>query len=371
VFDTVVGQEQAKEILISMVESGRVPHALLFAGPHGVGKGEAARELARMLLCVNGPASGCTACGSCRRAAKLIHPDLHVLFPFRARPSNKELEARWLEEFQKHRLFIADNLYPTVVYEKDSKIVVGLVDEIRVRLLETSFEGGRRVCMILSADRLNQPTGNKLLKVLEEPPPDVHFILTAERVSSVLPTIVSRATVLRFRRLTVSEIAGYLERYPELTPEERMSSAIQGDGGIKAAKTFALEGAADLREQAFAIYGQVAFGSPDSVISHAAPLLWSKEAPDTEELIRGFARCTKAVVEWKAGVERDGDTRADRERMAGLHSDAVRRLAGRADLAALARLSKRLEDGLEMLGRNVNISLVMTTLLYTIHDTYR
>lgn len=360
-FDTIVGQERAKETLGSMIESGRIPHALLFAGPYGVGKGEIARELARMLLCMNGPSSGCAVCNVCRRAARLVHPDLHVLFPFRMRPDKKEQEAQWLDKLQTRRQLIADDLYPTVVYEKGSQIVVGLVDEVRERLLETSFEGGRRVCMILSANRLNQTTGNKLLKVLEEPPPDVHFILTAERVSSVLPTIVSRTTVLRFRRLTVSEIAGYLERDANLTPEERMSCALRAEGSIKTAKALAFERTADLREQAIDMYESVALGSPDSVIAHAAPFLWSKEALEAEELIGGFARCTRAVVECKAGVEGAGND----------HADTVRMLAERADLASLGLLSKCLENGIEMLGRNVNISLVMTTLLYTIHDTYR
>jgi len=361
VFDAIIGQERAKETLGSMVESGKVPHALLFTGPHGVGKGETARELARMLLCTKGLSSGCSACSACRRAAKIVHPDLHVLFPFRSRPE-KELEAKWLEELQDHRQCIADDLYPTkVVYKKGAQIVAGLVDEVRERLLESSFEGGRRVCVIFSADKLNQTTGNRLLKVLEEPPADVHFILTAERVSYVLPTIVSRTTVIRFRRLTVSEIAGYLERYPELTPEERMSCALRGDGGIKTAKAIAFEHTADLRERAFEMYEGAALGNPDSVAVYAAPFLWSKEALEAEELIAGFARWTKAVVGCRTGSETIRDA----------HSDAVRELAGRADLAALGRLAKCLEDGIGMLGRNVNISLVMTKLLYTIHDTYR
>ena len=79
-FDDVVGQENAKKVLMSMLESDTIPHAFLFAGPYGVGKGEMAFDLARKLLCDEGLKSECTSCNSCNRASKLEHPDLHILF---------------------------------------------------------------------------------------------------------------------------------------------------------------------------------------------------------------------------------------------------------------------------------------------------
>lgn len=85
-FEQIVGQEQAKKTLGAMLETGRIPHALLFAGPWGTGKGEMAFELARMLLCQNGSVSGCSTCAPCMRASRLEHPDLHILFPFRGKP---------------------------------------------------------------------------------------------------------------------------------------------------------------------------------------------------------------------------------------------------------------------------------------------
>ncbi|MHB9030369.1 MAG: DNA polymerase III subunit [Candidatus Latescibacterota bacterium] len=360
-FERVSGQENAKRVLSSMVESERMPHTLLFTGPYGTGKGETAFELARMLLCENGPASGCSSCRACVRASRMEHPDLHVLFPFRSKPESKDKENDWLEELFAHRKLLAEESYPTVVYEKGRQIIRFLVDEVRERLLESSLEGGRKVCVILGADRLNPTTGNALLKILEEPPEGVHFIMTTERVSSVLPTIVSRASVVRFRRLKASEIAERLERHADISPERRLVCAQLAEGSVKTAKAFAYERKDDQREQSFTLYERSARGGLETAVSNAAPLMWSKELLDAEELITGFALYTRTVLEWKCGI-------APRERS---RSETVRALAQSTDLASLRKLSIRLEEGLEMLGRNVNIAFIMTKLLYEIHDTYR
>ena len=358
-FDRIVGQENVKKVLASMLETGKIPHALLFAGPYGAGKGEMALEFARLLLCVKGPLSGCTSCSACIRSSRIVHPDLHLLFPFRSRPA-KEKEAEWLEGLQEHRELLKED-YPPIVYEKARVLVVELVNEVYERLWESSFEGGRRVCIILQADRFNDKTGNMLLKILEEPPDDVHFILTTERISSVLPTIVSRASVLRFRRLNGKEIEEYLKNYPDLTAEQRKSCALFGEGSIKTAKAFAFQNKEDVRTKSFEIYRNVALGGPDAVTASASPFLWSRETLDAEEIINGFALCTRSVLELKSGVCKYKN---------GL-SQSLRELADATNLTSLHRLSARLENGLEMLGRNVNISMVMTKLLYEIHDTYR
>ncbi len=357
-FERVVGQEGAKRTLGSMVESGNIPHTLLLTGPYGAGKGETALELARMLLCENGFASGCDACGACRRARLLEHPDLHVLFPFRRKPETNDGE--WYEELQRHKQLLAGTAYSPVVYEKGRSIVKDIVNEAQERLLEGSLEGGRKVCVILGADRLNPTTGNRLLKILEEPPDGVHFILTAERVSSVLPTIVSRASVVRFRRLRVSEISCYLERFSDLTPQRRESCARLGEGSIKTAMAFAFERKEDVREKSFALYERAAEGGADAVVSGAAPFLWTRDLLEAEEVITGFALYTRSVLERKYGIDPGGG-----------RSRKLESLARAADLSSLNRLSRRIEEGIEMLGRNVNIALIMTQLLYEIHDTYR
>ena len=139
-FERIVGQENAGKVLEAMLTSGNVPHTLLFAGPYGVGKGEIAFELARKLLCENGPESECATCSACYRASKLEHPDLHVLFPFRRRPESSENQTLWADELFEHRKQLSQEFYPPIIYEKSRQIVKELVADVRERLLESSFE---------------------------------------------------------------------------------------------------------------------------------------------------------------------------------------------------------------------------------------
>ena len=144
------GITSGKKHVTPMMESERIPHSLLFAGPYGVGKGETAFEIARMLLCENGISSGCTTCGSCRRVSKFEHPDLHILFPFKAPPEKAENYEKWMEGIQEHRKLLAEEQYAPVIYEKGRQIVAVLVNEINTWLQESSFEGGYKICVILS-----------------------------------------------------------------------------------------------------------------------------------------------------------------------------------------------------------------------------
>lgn len=253
-FEGIIGQEHVKKTLGSMMESGRIPHAFLFAGPNGTGKGELAFELARLLLCENGTASGCTSCRACQRASRLEHPDLHVLFPYRMQPSKSDEYASWMDGFQEHRRLLASEPYAPVVYDKARQIVVGLVNEVYERLMESSFEGGRRVCIIIAADRLNTKTGNALLKILEEPPEGVHFILTTEQLSQVLPTITSRTSIVRFRRLRVDEIAEHLEHSGLSDTGKCRSVAAASDGSMKTARALAFSDSAEVMSRACAIF---------------------------------------------------------------------------------------------------------------------
>ena len=351
-FESIVGQESANKTLDSMIKSNRMPHALLFVGPYGVGKGEMALEVARVLLCENGLNSMCKTCRSCIRTSKIGHPDLHILFPYKAPPPKVKDYTSWLDGLIEYKKLIWKEAYSPVVFEKGRQIVTGLVSEVQNMLLESSFEGGRKVCIILSADRLNNKTANSLLKIFEEPPEGVHFILTTEQLSSVLPTIVSRASIVRFRRLKIEEIESYLEKNGVDDPIKRFSYASLGDGSIKNAKAYAFDDKADIRSRAFEMYKSIAFGEPDDVVSGGFPFVYSRDFLEAEEYINGFVLFTKSVLECKLGKFNENEE----------YSDTIKTLSRSTDLPLLHRLSARLEEGLEMLSRNVSISMVLTSI---------
>ncbi len=163
----------------------RLPHAMLLIGPGGVGKTAFAEQLAALLLCESAAANSnaCGKCDPCRWLAAGNHPDFRRVAPdddAEAEPGTSEKSA-----------------------EKGKKRSAGIIRIDQIRELESfvfvgSHRNGNRVVLLTEADAMNQAAANALLKILEEPPASVYFILIATRSKSLLPTIRSRCRVVSF-----------------------------------------------------------------------------------------------------------------------------------------------------------------------------
>jgi DNA polymerase III subunit delta' len=202
--------------LAQVVQSNRLPQVLVLAGPWGVGKQRLALWLAQLVLCEAAREEPCGTCRSCRLVGGLAHPDLHWFVPIprpRASETDKQVEeaSEALAEAMEARR--SRPLYA----QTDGMASHGIAS---VRLLQrraslTSVEGGRRVFIIGEADRLvsqesSQEAANALLKLLEEPPPGSLFVLTTVDAQRLLPTIRSRAVLLRVGGVADAEVRGLL-----------------------------------------------------------------------------------------------------------------------------------------------------------------
>lgn len=164
----------------------RLPHALLFAGPPGVGKRELADALAARLLCERprqAHEAACGACESCLMMASGQHPDFRLLQPDAAAEGEEEGAAA----------------------EGDKKKASKQIRIQQVREVEEFFHigghrGGARVCLIDPAEAMNAVTANALLKILEEPSASFYFLMISHRWRRLLPTILSRARRVMFGR---------------------------------------------------------------------------------------------------------------------------------------------------------------------------
>lgn len=158
----------------------RLPHAMLLVGPEGLGKSVFGERLAHLLLCES--PTGHAACGKCQSCHWLAggnHPDYRLVRP----SSNEEGEEG--------------------VAEKGKKRSPGIIRIDQIRELESfvfvgSHRMGRRVVLLTGAEAMNAAAANSLLKILEEPPSSVYFILTSSNQRFLLPTIRSRCRVLTF-----------------------------------------------------------------------------------------------------------------------------------------------------------------------------
>jgi len=267
------GHEELRARLAGTVKARRLPPALLLVGPAGVGKQRLAHWIAAGLLCESGPGSPCGSCHSCHLVDTLQHPDVHWFFPI-ARPKGdeskqvEEAEEMLAEAVAARR---ADPLYgrPDGLHA----IFLPMVRLLHRRAMMRPVMGRAKVFIVGDADRLvpqasSQEAANAMLKVLEEPPPDTHFVLTTAEPSALLPTIRSRLITLRLRRLGSADVARFLREVPKppLAEEEAEARARAACGSIGAA----LEGAdaGDARADAQRLL-EAARGEPAARFRHA------------------------------------------------------------------------------------------------------
>jgi DNA polymerase-3 subunit delta' len=220
VFSQVIGQQEIKVKLRSLVEHNRLSHALLLNAPEGAGGLPLALAFAQYIVCEKVsnadtgkpfPADSCNECPSCQKAARLIHPDIHYVFPVVSRkPGDKPVSADYISEW---REFISLYPYGTIfdwlqqinADNKQGNISAHECNEINRTLSLKSFESGYKILIMWMPEYLGNE-GNKLLKLIEEPPPDTLFILVTENEAQILPTILSRVQIIRLPRPQVTEI---------------------------------------------------------------------------------------------------------------------------------------------------------------------
>jgi DNA polymerase III subunit delta' len=238
-FRDVIGQDITKKRLIQEVNEGRIPHAQIICGAEGVGKLPLALAYARYISCTNRkPEDACGVCPSCVKFNKLVHPDLHFMFPIiKNVKAKKEIcddyiaEWRqlvinspyfnlnhWLNEIQ------AENSQ-ALIYAKES-------DEILRKLSLKSSEGGFKISIIWLPEKMHQVCANKLLKLLEEPPEKTIFLLVSENTEMILPTILSRTQRLNIPKIDASCIANTLQQKYGIQESDSRSIAHMANGNF-------------------------------------------------------------------------------------------------------------------------------------------
>ncbi len=247
-FKDVIGQEEVKQQLIHEVDEGRIPHAQLICGSEGVGKMPLAIAYARYISCSNrGTTDACGTCPSCVKFNKLVHPDLHFMFPIvKSAKGKKEVCNDYITDW---RQFVLNNPYfnlnhwlneinaensQAIIYAKES-------DEILKKLSLKSSEGGFKITILWLPEKMHPVCANKLLKLLEEPPEKTIFLLISEAPEMILTTILSRTQRINVHKIEESAINQALQAQYSIQPAESVSIAHLANGNyIKALETIHL-----------------------------------------------------------------------------------------------------------------------------------
>ena len=228
-FADVIGNAEVAKALVSMADSGRVAHAMLMYENEGCGALALALAYVQYLNCSN-PHDGdsCGECPSCRQMAKLIHPDVHYVFPVNKGPKTSDEKPvsesyikYWRELASSNPYFTEADLQKAIGIEsKNGLIAVAEARSIISKLSLTAVADGYKAVIFYLPEKMNQETANRLLKMVEEPPAMTLFIFITYAPEKVLQTIFSRCQSIRVMHLTKDEAQAVRALRPDDDREE-------------------------------------------------------------------------------------------------------------------------------------------------------
>jgi DNA polymerase III subunit delta' len=376
-WNSIIGQHRVKSILQKAILDGRIAHAYCFWGAEGIGKDALALEFAKTLNCENpltdaaGTINACGICKSCLQAAQLQHPNIQFVFSLPAAKTTSgddkggspilKLSDEQIGIIQEQLSFKASNPYHNLTIPNAAQIRIASVREIKKQISMSSPQKGRRFVIISEADAMNPEAANAFLKTLEEPTSAVTIILTTSRREQLLPTILSRCQLVRCDALFDEDIAAALIERQGTAPDEARLIARLADGSYSKACELLGE---DLKQLRVTIVGLLRIIlTPRSVLrfTHELESLSGRSTNDKDR--SKLERMLILLLLWI----RDAYTLSVADEVSMIINidqiDDLKRFvarfgkSGNLDLAARA-----IEIAIERLRRNVNVSLLLTTL---------
>jgi DNA polymerase III subunit delta' len=253
-FREIIGQKQIKEKLIRTVLEQRVSHAQLFFGPEGNEKLALAIAYTQFINCTQKllpeggypmeEADSCGTCPSCIKFQKLVHPDLHFIYPVSRTKKIRKDHLKSIDFVENWREFLLQNEYHVGLlgwYDfiglENKQGIINKDDcrEIISTLSYKSYESEYKTMIIWMAERLNYAAAPTILKILEEPPEKTLFILITEDPEQIIPTIRSRTLLVKIPKMTVADVREYLVAKENAGEKEAGIIARQSSGNLKAA----------------------------------------------------------------------------------------------------------------------------------------
>ena len=260
-FREIIGQNDIKFHLTDIYQQNRLSHALLFLSKEGSGGLLLAMTFAQYIVCekVNGGSvsnsapglfgepeeptialdDSCGVCPACVKAAKMMHPDIHFSFPTIKISDNPPLSSDFMNEW---RSFVKEqpygNSYDWLQHikaeNKQGNITAAECNEI-VRILNLkSFEAPYKILVMWMPEYLGNE-GNKLLKLIEEPPPNTLFLLVAENEQKILSTILSRTQLIKIPALNDEDLQEALEQEGKADGAQAKQVALLSNGNYRMA----------------------------------------------------------------------------------------------------------------------------------------
>jgi len=325
-FRDLIGQHHARLVLQRALESGKISHAYLFVGPTGVGRLAAARALAQALLCTAGGDDACGVCGPCRKVAGGTHPDLRIIAPGR-----------------------------TETGAERRAVAIDQVRDLKREAAYPPYEGKWKIFILEDTEQMRAEAANSLLKVLEEPPPRIVIILLSESTEALLPTLVSRAQLVRFTLVSANEIADALTTRAGVPVERARFLAAMAGGRVGAALEAAGAGEEAFRRRQDVLRTLDAIEGGDVIAGLDAAEAIARQKDEIERWLDIALLWFRDLAIWQAVGDPALLTNLDQR-------GKVAERARRARPEDLTQTMDAIEQAKAALRRNINPRLVLETL---------
>ncbi len=256
----IIGNQQTKEFLQKLLVARQRPHAILLAGPEGIGKRRMAKVFAAALLCGQGEVP-CGQCENCRRFYQQNHPDYFFIQP----------------DFKKDSEIRKDSIS---------------IEQIRTLIKEAAFAprlSGNRAVVIAGMELLTAEASNSLLKLLEEPQEGWVFILLAASTAQLLPTVLSRVVLFKMQPPAAEEIVPYLAK-KGIDGETAKIAAVLAGGSLGKALKYSELQVMEKRNQAMAFLQKALAGDKETLLDESIEKIEREEALLVCEFIATLAR---------------------------------------------------------------------------------
>jgi DNA polymerase-3 subunit delta' len=305
-FSEFLGSERVVAALRGAFRASRVPHALLFTGPRGVGKYTLARMFAQAANCERLTDDFCGECATCKQIGQLAHPQKLIEQGLAER--GESADAATVERvpliLQAHPDVWA--LVPDPVRLKTPVARPTLrTGQLRAVQRAAYFQpmGRRRVFILDGAETMRWDVANLFLKILEEPPGSATLILTAPSPSSLLPTIISRCMQFHFAPLPLAEVERILKSHTQRKPSELKLAAQLSEGSPGLAMEVNLEDAVEKRRTALRILERAARGQGFAQLFADTSALAKDRESSFEDSLAVFYGLLSDLLELTAGVQ--------------------------------------------------------------------
>jgi DNA polymerase-3 subunit delta' len=305
-FNEFLGNERVVSALRGMLRRERVPSALLFSGPRGIGKYTLARMFAQAANCERLKDDFCGACDSCLRMARLVDPAPLIQAGLAER--GESADAATVERMP---LIIEPNpdvwlIVPDPV-RRLTPVVRPMIRIGQLRAVQRAAyfkpQGRRRVFILDGADTMRWTDADVFLKILEEPPESATLILLAPTPDSLLQTIRSRCLQFHFAPVPVETIESFLKERTEAKPAERKRAAQLSDGSPGVALELDLEASERLRRSVLSLLSEAVVAGNYSEIFAATAQLAKQEKESFENVLELFYSLLTDLLEFSQGLK--------------------------------------------------------------------